>query len=402
MNQELSFFYELISCMTPLSHWKYAADGHLLESNCEEERILDIIFSAGGFKEQMVKYGKEHSMPLILSSPLGNLWITTFEKAENKVKAYHVLGPVFTDILSPNHIQKRINQFNIPVSWKNRFIQLIKRFPTVPWTTLVQYTIMLHYTVTKETITVSDFSYQSDAKPATEPPLSQDTSEGKKNLPWMSEQALLNNIREGNLNYQSALSNASAVSSGVKIDVGDPLRRAIDSSIVFIALCTRAAIDGGMSAQSAYTLQNMYTQNVEASQSLADTAAINHQMYEDFIHRVHKLKEISDISPQVRSCCEYIEMHASEKISIQNLAESVGYTDYYLSRKFKKETGCSINEYIRRKKISQAKTLLSATHMNIQEISEQLNFCSRSYFTDTFHKVVGMSPVDYRNQNLKN
>lgn len=85
---------------------------------------------------------------------------------------------------------------------------------------------MLHFAVTGEHITVSVFSYQRA------PSSSASASSGevkKENLPRRAEQALFNHIREGNLNYKAALSNASTVSSGIQIDIGDPLRRAKNS-----------------------------------------------------------------------------------------------------------------------------------------------------------------------------
>lgn len=113
------------------------------------------------------------------------------------------------------------------------------------------------------------------------------------------------------------------------------------------------------------------------------------------------MQKIPEISAQIRSCMSYIEMHANEKISLTDLANTVGCTEYYLSRKFKSETGTSINEFIKSQRIMIAKNLLETTDLSIQEISEQLTFCSRSYFADIFHKTVGISPTEYREQHLQ-
>ena len=87
---------------------------------------------------------------------------------------------------------------------------------------------------------------------------------------------------------------------------------------------------------------------------------------------------------------------------IDELAARVGYTEYYLSRKFKEETGVSLNNYIKFAKVERAKFLLSSTDTSIQEISNRLGFCSRSYFGSTFQKIVGCSPADYREGNGPN
>lgn len=63
--------------------------------------------------------------------------------------------------------------------------------------------------------------------------------------------------------------------------------------------------------------------------------------------------------------------------------------------------GCSVADYIKREKIAQAKLLLSGTKMSIQEISDELTFGSRSYFSSSFQKETGLSPSEYREQNMK-
>ena len=83
------------------------------------------------------------------------------------------------------------------------------------------------------------------------------------------------------------------------------------------------------------------------------------------------------------------------------LASQAGYTEYYFSHKFKQEMGLSVADYIRQEKVRQAKLLLSGTRMSIQEISDELNYGSRSYFSSTFQKETGISPSEYREQNRK-
>ncbi len=105
------------------------------------------------------------------------------------------------------------------------------------------------------------------------------------------------------------------------------------------------------------------------------------------MQRVRQARVNSAISKTVQSCCDYISVHVNEKLSIEFLSQRAGYTEYYFSRKFKQETGYSISEYIKREKIRKAQTLLSSTNMSILEISNELSFSSRSYFSDTFQKI---------------
>ena len=124
-------------------------------------------------------------------------------------------------------------------------------------------------------------------------------------------------------------------------------------------------------------------------------------MYEDFINLVHNTQLNPGYSKQIQSCCDYIALHIDEKLSLSKIASRIGYSDYYLSRKFKQETGTSINDYIKIAKIERAKTLLLSTDKSIQEICDTLSFGTRSFFAQTFKDIVGIPPAQYREENQK-
>ena len=77
----------------------------------------------------------------------------------------------------------------------------------------------------------------------------------------------------------------------------------------------------------------------------------------------------------------------------------MGYTEYYLTHKFKEETGFCINDYVKNVKIERAKVLLKSTQMSVQEISEELAFGTRNYFTRIFTEIVGYTPIQFREKN---
>lgn len=68
----------------------------------------------------------------------------------------------------------------------------------------------------------------------------------------------------------------------------------------------------------------------------------------------------------------------------------------YLSRLFKKETGISVSDYIRRQKIDMAKNLLKYSEYSMIEIANRLSFSSQSHFIQQFREIVGMTPKKYR------
>ena len=134
---------------------------------------------------------------------------------------------------------------------------------------------------------------------------------------------------------------------------------------------------------------------------MTDANKLCAEMLEDYVSRVQELKKNPSVSNLIRNACEYIKSHLSEEISIQELAKRTGYTEYYFSHKFKKELGCSVNEYILNVKIEQAKLLLAGTTDSIQSISDNLAFSNRSYFYTCFQKKTGVSPTEYRKLHKK-
>lgn len=99
----------------------------------------------------------------------------------------------------------------------------------------------------------------------------------------------------------------------------------------------------------------------------------------------------------VDNCCKYISEHISQRITLQDIADTFGVSPNYMGQLFKKHMNIGINEYITNQKIAESKRLLKNTQLKIYEISEQLGFENAFYFSKVFKKITGLSPKDYRN-----
>lgn len=78
-------------------------------------------------------------------------------------------------------------------------------------------------------------------------------------------------------------------------------------------------------------------------------------------------------------------------------ASQLEITPKHLSRTIKSQTGFTAVEWIERFVILEAKVLLKSTNLNIQQIADELNFPSQSFFGKYFKKYTGMSPKEFRN-----
>jgi len=108
------------------------------------------------------------------------------------------------------------------------------------------------------------------------------------------------------------------------------------------------------------------------------------------------------ISPKIEKITAYIEHNWNQDLSLELVAEQFAMHKVYLAKIFKKEVGCSVNEYIRTTKTSKAKQLLEQRSLKINTISQMLGFNNTQTFYNVFKGCVGLSPSEYREQLDKN
>lgn len=166
-----------------------------------------------------------------------------------------------------------------------------------------------------------------------------------------------------------------------------------------LTLVSRAAVDGGLPQRTAFSLCSDYRSRLEKSRTAKELTQIGNEMVRDYAARVHNMKRYAKCSPAIRLCCEYIDTHPADKLTLEELAEKAGYSPSHLSRKFNREMGCSIITYIQNSKLERACYLLANTTESVDDISSELGFNARSYFTTVFKNHTGMSPTEYRKEN---
>lgn len=127
--------------------------------------------------------------------------------------------------------------------------------------------------------------------------------------------------------------------------------------------------------------------------------ALLHQLasylYSDCFDGIHYDDKDSRQVALVASLIDYINSHLSEDLSLENLAEQVSYSEYYICRIFKHVTNYTLNNYIIEKRIAKAVHYLS-NDIPITRAAEMAGFNNYSYFYKAFKKHLGVSPAMYR------
>ena len=385
--ESLRLYQELIRCGHNLYFWSYDINWNVINTNCPNRELLDLFF-----RINLPAIPEDTGRPLVVTNPVGLLWIADFQKDGQQVGQIHVIGPVFTEDVSVQNLESNLNTLHVPGSVRLDFLAILKEIPVITITRLFEYGLMLHYCLTEEHIAISDLQYPITQKPTPkELEAHRDT-----HASWAMEQELLKLVEEGNLDYKQRSARLVNMGSLANLGNGDTLRHFKNVTIVFTALCTRAAIRGGLPPEIAYSLSDMYIRGIEASRDLGEIIEVNAAMQEDFVQRVHQCRSNPERSTQTQKCCYYIQTHLNEKITMQALSSYVGYAETYLSRKFKQEMGITVTEYILRQKIELAKQLLRADDTPISDIAEQLSFSTQRYFSEQFRRVTGVTPGEFR------
>ncbi len=98
----------------------------------------------------------------------------------------------------------------------------------------------------------------------------------------------------------------------------------------------------------------------------------------------------------VEQFLKYVEANFKEQRGVEFYANKLCLTPKYLSKLIKESSGRSANEWIDNYIVLEAKALLKSTNKTIQQISDELNFPSQSFFGKYFKRQVGVSPKEYK------
>ncbi|MCG8701294.1 MAG: helix-turn-helix transcriptional regulator, partial [Bacteroidales bacterium] len=95
-----------------------------------------------------------------------------------------------------------------------------------------------------------------------------------------------------------------------------------------------------------------------------------------------------------------IEENYQKNLRVNDYADMLAVTPNHLTQMVRQVTSKTSVELLQERIIAEAKRLLIHTNMNVTEIAESMNFPDQSYFSKYFKKSTGLSPNQYRMQNV--
>ncbi len=92
----------------------------------------------------------------------------------------------------------------------------------------------------------------------------------------------------------------------------------------------------------------------------------------------------------------FVRENLAKEVSVAELAQAVGMSQYYFSKLFKMSTGTTPHQYVMRQRVERAQQLLRESRTTLANVATQVGFETQSHFTSVFRHLVGITPKRYR------
>ncbi len=382
-------------CAAGVACWCFDRGGELKGGTFPTHRDFLTFFRLGGCLDYALEHREEIRGPMLLTDTLDLMWIAEWFRNGGEPNLLFTCGPMFNTRSSVDNVEARLRKMNISLTLQKALLEKLETVPVLSQANIVQFVKMLHYNITGMFVASGGIHYQSSGGIEGEKSVEPETHSSQV---WELEKNMLRLVREGNISGLGAADRMTAFSTTEGYGLGDPKREARDSMVAFTALCARAAMDGGLTPRVARETEAHYVRLIEKCGRLTELMRLKPMILEDFITRVRALRSAPEMSPAIQEVCTYIHSHLTDKLELADIAREVGYTAYYLTKKFYRETGVRLSDYVKGARIERAKIMLM-TGKTVQAIADELHFTTRSYFTKVFRDAVGMSPAEYRASN---
>ena len=99
----------------------------------------------------------------------------------------------------------------------------------------------------------------------------------------------------------------------------------------------------------------------------------------------------------IQQACRYIDERFAQGVSLNELAEHVSFSPYYLLRVFRAEVGMPPYAYLESVRIRHAQRLIESGRP-LAEVAAEVGFSSQSHMTHRFKKIIGATPGQYAQQ----
>lgn len=376
-------------------------DGKVIYENLQNHSVNPLVENQKEkfFNPLNFKPSKEYRFPIIRKSVFSEKlsFVSVFN--DQVFLGTVIAGPTLAFPLSEDRINGIINDTRA-FFIRDKVFHYYKSLPIIGAEKLVNISVFIYHLFNNELLSpksvienaeISEMNTNEQLNLA----VSQNLQSNVFHSDRLFEKKLLYLIKEGKVEDLNELSNIKEEETASILSKSSYLRSNKNHIITLITLVSRAAIDGGLHEEVAFSLHDRFIQQVEELNRLDEIRGLAGDVLYTFAEKVKQVKD-ERYSKTITICKDYIYKHIYDEINHNEIANKVELSPKYLSFLFKKEVGITVSEYIQQTKIDEVKKLLAYSKTPISEICSLLNFNDQSYFTKVFKKVVGITPKQYR------
>ncbi|HET8840756.1 MAG TPA: AraC family transcriptional regulator [Ktedonobacteraceae bacterium] len=183
------------------------------------------------------------------------------------------------------------------------------------------------------------------------------------------------------------------------------VRQVVDRDPARVLLQERSGFQDPLLAQVALSLQQelQHPASNAIGRLYAETSA---QMLIAHLLRRYTTTAVSIPEPgrrlssqQMQRLTDFILAHLHQNLSLEMLAQQVGFSPYHFARLFRHTTGESPHQFVLRQRLEAARRLLKETNLPLAQIALETGFPHQSHFTQAFKRYLGTTPFLYRQES---
>lgn len=325
-------------------------------------------------------------------------FISVYDEKKNRKC---IFGPVLSMNLSDYSKSGFAELYKIRYSQREAFNEYLSALPVLTPPELISLAVYLHGCVRKEEILPENISvFHNNWDHKTKRPFKTDYEgehllEESDNHIWKKQMDVFRMIREGRPDTLVQEERQQKVTYHLGL-VNDALTNYKITSYMALSLSMNAAIEGGVEYSSALSVFDIFSYEINKAGNIQRVMNLIAEAQLEYACRVDKIKKYRAYPIQLKKVMDYVEQHINEPLTIGKIANETNTSETYVSKLFQKYLKVSTGEYVRMKKVEEAKQLLMETDLSISSISEQLGFSSQSQFQKVFRRYSQMTPGQYR------
>lgn len=319
-----------------------------------------------------------------------------------------IIGPTRQVANTEQELRELAFRADVPAEETEAFISGMKSIVRMPVESILQMLCTINYVWNNEKLTLEDITITESDQQGLKQLLEAQRSAHRMDAvlsdvqehpnvhnSFDAEQQLLCMVQKGDVvALKSWIASAPAVRGGTL--AADQLRQIKNTFVVSTTLASRAAIQGGMDVEDAFSLSDAFIQKAELLNMPNQLTNLQYHMVLEFTERVDRIRHGKQPTALLLAVTNYVQHHISEPIRTEEMAKALYMSRPYLSAKFKQETGQSLTDFILKEKTEEAKRLLRYSGKSSAAIGLYLGFSSPSHFARVFRKYAGCNPGEYR------